>query len=63
MLALAHYQWGTRFLDISSKGSIEEIGWFQPVAGSTSSVKWINDEIVYVHDYNRGLDVLRLTKA
>ena len=61
VLALAHYEWGTRFLDVTKKGSMEEIGWFQPVGGSTGSAKWINDEIVYVHDYRRGLDVLRFT--
>lgn len=61
ILALAHYDWGTRFLDVSSKGDIEEVGYFQPVRGYTASVKWITDEIVYVHDYIRGLDVLRFT--
>lgn len=61
-LALAHYDWGTRFLDVNSKGDIEEIGWFQPVRGFTASVKWIDNEIVYVHDYFRGLDILRLSK-
>lgn len=60
-LALAHYDWGTRFLDVDSKGAIEEIGWFQPVRGYTASAKWITDEIVYVHDYIRGLDVLRFS--
>jgi hypothetical protein len=62
-LALAHYDWGTRFLKVDRKGAIEETGWFQPVRGYTASAKWINDEIVYVHDYIRGLDVLRFTDA
>lgn len=61
VLALAHYDWGTRFLDVDSKGGMEEIGWFQPVRGYTASVKWITDEIAYVHDYVRGLDILRFT--
>lgn len=60
-LALAHYDWGTRFLDVNSKGAIEEIGYFQPVRGYTASVKWIDKDIVYVHDYFRGLEVLRFT--
>ena len=63
VLALAHYTWGTRFLEVNRKGAIEQIGYFQPVAGNTASVKWITDEIVYVHDYTRGLDVLRFTDA
>lgn len=63
VLALAHYDWGTRFLDVSRKGAIEQIGYFQPVRGWTASAKWISDEVVYVHDYIRGLDVLRFTDA
>lgn len=61
-LALAHYDWGTRFLDVDRKGNIDEIGWFQPVRGYTASVKWINNEIAYVHDYFRGLDILRVAQ-
>lgn len=61
VLALAHYDWGTRFLDVDRKGNIEQIGYFQPVRGYTASVKWIDDEIVYVHDYARGLEVLRFS--
>jgi hypothetical protein len=63
VLAMAHYDWGTRFLDVAEDGSMEEIGWFQPVQGYTGSAKWITDEIVYVHDYRRGLEVLRFTGA
>lgn len=62
IVAIGHYDWGTRFLDISSKGEIEEIGYFQPIAGYTSSAEWISDDIVYVHDYRRGLEVLRFTE-
>jgi len=61
VLALAHYDWGTRFLDVSRDGKMEQIGYFQPVAGHTASAEWISDEIVYVHDYRRGLDILRFS--
>ena len=61
VVALGHYDWGTRFLDVSSKGKMEEIGYFQPIAGHTSSAEWISDDIVYVHDYRRGLEILRFT--
>lgn len=61
LLAIAHYDWGTRFLNVERNGKMEEIGWFQPVGGHTSSAEWIDDEIVYVHDYRRGLDILRFT--
>ncbi|HEX2031529.1 MAG TPA: hypothetical protein VHL78_09030 [Actinomycetota bacterium] len=63
VLAMAHYDWGTRFLDVDPDGSMEQIGWFQPVQGYTGAAKWITDEIVYVHDYRRGLEILRFTAA
>lgn len=61
VVAIGHYDWGTRFLDVSSKGEMKEIGYFQPVAGHTSSAEWISNDIVYVHDYRRGLEILRFT--
>lgn len=61
VVAIGHYDWGTRFVDISSNGKMKEIGYFQPVAGHTSSAEWISNDIVYVHDYRRGLEILRFT--
>lgn len=60
-MAAAYYDWGTRFVEVGDDGTMEETGWFVPVDGYTGSAKWIDDEIVYVMDYRRGLDVLRLT--
>ena len=59
ILALAHYDWGTRFLKIERNGKIEQAGYFQPVLGHTASARWIDNNIVYVHDYRRGLEILR----
>ncbi|HWC13489.1 MAG TPA: hypothetical protein VG929_02700 [Actinomycetota bacterium] len=61
IVAIGHYDWGTRFVDVSRDGKMEEVGYFQPVAGHTSSAEWISDEIVYVHDYRRGLEILRFS--
>jgi hypothetical protein len=61
LLAMAFYENGTHFMDISSKGKISEVGYFVPLAGSVSADYWINDEIVYAVDYNRGIDILRYT--
>ncbi|HYO61745.1 MAG TPA: hypothetical protein VEU29_07590 [Actinomycetota bacterium] len=61
LVAMAWYEHGTRFLDVDSKGKIKEVGWFLPLAGSTSATYWINDEILYAVDYNRGIDILRYT--
>jgi hypothetical protein len=60
-LAIAHYDWGVRFLDVGSDGSMTEVDWWQPVGGYTGAAYWITDEILYVHDYRRGIDILRFT--
>lgn len=57
----AFYEHGTRFLDISSKGKIEEVGYFMPWGGSTSASYWVTKELVYAIDYSRGIDILRWT--
>ncbi len=55
------YNSGTRFLEVNSKGKIEEVGWFLPHAGGTSGAYFIDKKIVYAVDYQRGLDILRFT--
>ena len=60
-VAMAWYEHGVRFLDVSPQGQIEELGYFMPVDGSTSAAYWVTDDIVYATDYNaRGIDILRL---
>jgi hypothetical protein len=59
VIAAGWYHSGTRFLEVSSKGKIEQVGYFLPNAGGTSGAYWITKEIVYAVDYQRGLDVLR----
>jgi hypothetical protein len=61
LVALGSYEHGTRFVDISSKGKITEVGWFVPHAGSTSAAYWLTDRLVYAVDYSRGIDILRYT--
>ncbi len=63
LLTIAHYDWGTRFLEVDGEGAFSEVGWFQPVGGYTGAAYWITDDIVYVHDYRRGLDILRFEHA
>lgn len=60
LIAMAHYDFGTRFLKVDQAGEISEVGWFQPVGGYTASAYWITDDIVYTLDYRRGLDILRM---
>ena len=59
LVAAGFYNHGTRFLDISSKGQIKEVGWFLPHGGGTSAAYWLTDRIVYAVDYQRGIDVLK----
>lgn len=61
LVAAAFFEHGTRFIDVSDKGKIKEVGWFLPHAGSTSAVYWITDKIAYTLDYNRGIDILKFT--
>lgn len=61
LVAMAFYENGTHFLEIDSKGKISEAGYFVPLAGSVSADYWVNDEIVYAVDYNRGFDIIRYT--
>ncbi len=61
LVTLAHYEHGTRLLDIGANGQIEEIGWFLPAGGSTSASYWMSEDIIYSIDFHRGLDILRYT--
>lgn len=61
VVAAGFYNHGTRFLNVDKKGKISEVGYFLPHGGGTSAAYWVNDEIVYAIDYQRGFDVLRYT--
>jgi hypothetical protein len=60
LVALAAYDNGVRFLQITPTGHIVEQGYFQPLGFETSSAKWVpGTDIVYSIDYARGIDILR----
>ena len=61
IVAIGYYDHGTRFLEISDKGKVSEVGYFMPWRGSTSAAYWVTDEIVYSIDYERGFDILKYT--
>jgi hypothetical protein len=61
MIAISWYEQGTRFLQVAPDGKVSELGWFLPAGATASAAYWITDRIVYVADYNRGLDVIRYT--
>lgn len=59
IVAMGWYEHGTRFLKVSPKGQISEVGWFLPVGTSASAAYWVNKDVVYLIDYQRGLDIVK----
>jgi hypothetical protein len=59
LLAHSRFEHGVRFMDVSSKGKIKEVGFFMPWAGMAGAAYWITPRIVYSLDYNRGIDILK----
>jgi hypothetical protein len=60
LMAVAYYNRGTRFVDVDRHGQMSEIGWFTPAEGYAGSPQWISNDVVYVMDYRRGLEIVRL---
>ena len=60
-MAVSYYDRGTRFVDVKSDGTMAEVGWITAVDGYSGSPQWISDDVVYVMDYRRGLEIVRLT--
>ena len=60
VVALGAYDNGTKFLRVDGAGKIKEIGSFLPPGTQASGAYWITCDIVYVVDYTRGIDILRL---
>lgn len=61
LVAMAWYEHGTHFFQITSTGKIVDVGFFIGAGASTSAEYWLNDKILYSVDYNRGIDILRWT--
>ena len=61
LVSVAWYDHGTRLLNVTSSGKIEEAGYFLPVGGSTSAAYWVTKDIIYTADYTRGIDIIRVT--
>ncbi|MFN2388037.1 MAG: LVIVD repeat-containing protein [Actinomycetota bacterium] len=59
LVAASWFEHGTRFLKVDPTGKIGEVGSFLPYGGLTLSSFWVDDEIVYAIDQNRGIDILR----
>lgn len=59
LVAMGWYEHGTRFLNVTRKGRIEEKGWFLPAGTSASAAYWVTKDVLYLIDYQRGLDIVR----
>lgn len=62
LIAVGWNHHGTRILEVSKTGQIHDLGAFQPPLASAESAYWITDEIVYVVDFYRGLDIISVTR-
>ncbi|MDP9405779.1 MAG: hypothetical protein M3O86_04140 [Actinomycetota bacterium] len=64
MLAAAWFEHGTRFIEVDpTNGKMKEVGFYQPVVGSAGAAYWIDDEYVYVTDYERGIDIIKINRT
>jgi hypothetical protein len=62
-MAVSYYDRGTRFVDVGKDGKMKEVGWIVPAEGYSGSPQWVSDDVVYVMDYRRGLEVVRLLEG
>ncbi|HVL33812.1 MAG TPA: hypothetical protein VM600_09570 [Actinomycetota bacterium] len=68
IVAVAWYNQGTRFLDISDPRDIRQVGYYIMPSTSVWSTQWVGEgtaggEIVYTMDATRGIDILRFDRA
>jgi hypothetical protein len=63
LMAVSYYDRGTRFVQVDGKGAMTEVGWITAAEGYSGSPQWVSDDVVYVMDYRRGLEVVRLKKG
>lgn len=62
VVADAFYEQGVRFLNASNPKDLRQVGYWIPPAGAASQALFVpgRPDLVYVADYARGLDVLRI---
>lgn len=60
LMVVSYYDRGTRFVNIDPQGQMEEVGWLVAAESYSGSAQWVSDDVVYVMDYRRGLEILHL---
>jgi hypothetical protein len=61
-MAVSYYDRGTRFVQVAEDGTMAEIGWITAAEGYSGSPRWVTEDIVYISDYRRGMEVVRLQR-
>jgi hypothetical protein len=61
LMAVSYYDRGTRFVEIADDGTMSEVGWITAAESYSGSPRWASDEVVYISDYRRGFEIVRLT--
>lgn len=59
--AVAWFEHGLRVLDVDADGGIHEVAGWLPAGGNAMTPIWITDDLLYVIDVHRGIDILRVT--
>ena len=63
LIAASWYEHGVKVIEVLPDYSMQEVGFFQPVAGSAGAASWVVDddgtEYIFSTDYARGLDIIR----
>jgi hypothetical protein len=74
IVALGNYEQGTRFVDVSDPRNPKQVGWYrvpvraatdtQPaiISSDTAGAYW-HGKYVYVADYQRGIDIIKLDQS
>ena len=62
VVADAFFEAGTRFFDVRDPGVLRQVGWWRPNDGAAGQAQYVpgRPDLVYVSDYLRGLDILKI---
>jgi hypothetical protein len=61
LVGVTFFEHGLRVLDVDHRGMIREIAGFLPHAGNSVRPLWVSEDVVYVVDLHRGIDILRVS--
>jgi hypothetical protein len=62
LLVSGFFDHGARFLEVSPRGRVKQVGYYTPIGGSVTATYWATKEIVYAIDIVHGIDILRFNR-